>query len=550
MSRPSLPVLLDQRGRPLASTAHEGASRISQEMAGWMPGSYSPDSELLPELLTLRNRARDLIRNHGIASGAVQTHVDNVIGSGLLLNAKPDRRALGIDPNDVSGNEAMDELEDEIESAFDGWSEDIGCYCDAARRSRLSGLMVMAYRSYITSFEILATSEWLPGRGSAYATAIQMIDPARLSNPDGRESSDRLREGVALGEMGEPTGYHFASRVWGDWMFSSNAQRTWRYVPRETPWGRPLVLHIYDNDQPGQTRGKNGLVSVLLKHRMLDKFERVSLEAAAFNAMYAAAIESPLDWQQVASSIGAGNEDNDATLAYMANVRGWHENQIIRFNGLRIPHLFPGEKIAHVAPEHPTPAFAAFEEAVLRHLAAGWNLTYEQLSRDYSKTNYSSARAAMLESWRFFTGKQYLVGGWFATNVYALWLEEAIDRGVIALPAGLPGFLDAKTAWTSCEWIGPGRGHIDPLKEANAIKVFFSMGLTTMEEQCALGGKRWRDVIDQQAQERRYAASRGVSLPDPAAPSPSPNPPEEREEPRPGEEQPPEESRRGGGRRP
>lgn len=530
--RSQFPVLLDQYARPMARTAHEGASRQSQELASWNAGSYSADSALLPELEILRDRTRDVIRNHGIASGAVQTHVDNVIGSGLLLNAKPDRRALGIKPDDEMMNGEIDELEDLIESKFDAWAEDLGCYCDASRRSRLSAMFAQAYRSYLTAFEILATAEWLPGRGSSYATAIQMIDPARLSNPVGRMDAERLRAGVALGAMGEPVGYHIASRVDADWAFLTSAPRSWRYVPRETPWGRPMVIHVFDNDDPGQSRGKNGIASVLLKHKMLDKFEKASLEAAVFNAMYAAYIQSSLDWPSVASAIGGGNADNDPTLAYMQNVKGWHENSMIRFNGLSIPHLFPGEELKHLTPQHPTPAFNAFEEASLRYLAAGWNLTYEQLSRDYSKTNYSSGRAAMLEAWRFFSVKQYLIGGWFATQIYALWLEEAIERGEVVLPAGLPGFLEAKTAWATCDWIGPGRGHVDPLKEANAIKVMFSLGLTTMEEQAALGGKRWRDLIDQQAQEKRYAKRRGVTLPDPNAPTPVAQPPDAPEEPR------------------
>lgn len=541
MVKANLPVLVDSRGSPLRPqnrrTAHEGASDISRELAGWQPGSYSPDGELLPELQRLRDRTRDIIRNHGIASGAVQTHVDNVIGAGLLLNAKPDRRALGVTPDDESGNEIMDELEDEIEAKFDAYSEDPGCYVDASRRSRLSALIAQAYRSYLTSFEICATAEWLPGRGSVYATAIQNIDPARLSNPDGKPDSDRLRGGVALGSMGEPTGYYFASRVAGDYLsFSADIARQWRYVPRETPWGRPMVLHIFDNDQPGQSRGKNGITSVLLKHKMLDKFEKVSLEAAAFNAMYCAYIESSLDWPSVAGALGAG-EENDPTLAYMENVKGWQKESMIRFNGLSIPHLFPGEKLEHLSPQHPNPNFASFEEAALRYLAAGWNLTYEQLSRDYSKTNYSSARAAMLESWRFFTGKQYHIGGWYATLIYCLWLEEAFERGTIKIPAGLPGFLEAKAAWTTCEWIGPGRGHIDPLKEWNGKKVAYSLGMETLESLAASDGRRWRDLVDQKAQEARYCARRGVPVPNPDAPSPAQPARDDPEEPAPGREE-------------
>jgi hypothetical protein len=55
----------------------------------------SADSDLLSELPTLVSRSRDLTRNHGVAAGAIQTLVDNVIGTGLRLAAIPDYRALG-----------------------------------------------------------------------------------------------------------------------------------------------------------------------------------------------------------------------------------------------------------------------------------------------------------------------------------------------------------------------------------------------------------------------------------------------------------------------
>jgi capsid protein len=57
----------------------------------------SPDSDLLEELPTLVSRSRDLARNHGVASGAIQTLVDNVVGTGLRLSALPDYKALGKD---------------------------------------------------------------------------------------------------------------------------------------------------------------------------------------------------------------------------------------------------------------------------------------------------------------------------------------------------------------------------------------------------------------------------------------------------------------------
>ncbi len=53
--------------------------------------------------------------------------------------------------------------------------------------------------------------------------------------------------------------------------------------------------------------------------------------------------------------------------------------------------------------------FSALEQALLRYIAAGLGVSYEQLSRDYSKVSYSSARASANESWRYFMGRRKFI---------------------------------------------------------------------------------------------------------------------------------------------
>lgn len=506
------PQLLDQYERPIVRAQAHDAAAYGRELGGWNPRQYSADGEWLGELEKSRDRLDDLIRNNGLASAAVQTHVDNIVGSGLLLNCRPDWLALGMRGDDRA--DERDIFEDTVEAKFDVWSEDICCYADASRRSRLSGLMAQGYRTFMSSFEILASAEWLTRPGSRMKTAIQMIDPRRLSNPMGRVDNERLRAGVELGDMGEAVAYHIASHLPSDPVFmGGGAMQSWKRIPREREWGRQNIIHVYENDKPGRTRGKAGVLSALLDHKMAEKWSRVSLEAAAFNAMYAAYIESSLDWPTVAQSMGAG-DDSDVLDRYLGQKAEFHKQQTIYFNGLKVPHLLPGEKLEHLTPKHPTPSFEMFERAANRRLAAAWGLTYPQFSRDYSQSNYSSERAALLEVWRFFSGRQYHIAGWFMTQVYALWFEEAVANGEIVLPAGLPDYYDAKTAWLGCDWIGPGRGHIDILKEAEGEDLLHRRGLETMESRAGKQGRRWRKLLDQRAQEERYIRRVGM---DPAA---------------------------------
>lgn len=512
-----VPQLLDQYERPIVrAQAHEAAG-YGRELGGWNPGQYSAYSEWTTgELEKSRDRLDDLIRNNGLASAAVQTHVDNLVGPGMLLNCRPNWRALGL-KGDARADD-RDEFEDTVESEFDLWAEDICRYVDASRKSRLSGLTAQGCRSFLGAFEIMASAEWLPRPNSKYATAIQMFDPRRVCNPMGRVDSDSLRSGIHVApRTGEALGYHIASHLPNDPFFmGSGAMPEWQYVPAERDWGRENVIHVFDNDKPGRIRGKSGVLSGLLDHKMAEKWSRVAMEAAAFNASYVAYIESQLDWMSVSQAVGAGGSDVDPMQWYMNAKTDFHRQNTIYMNGLKIPHLLPGEKFSHTAPQHPVPSFEMFERAANRRLAAAWGLTYPQFSRDYSQSNYSSERAALLEVWRFFAGRQYHIIGWFLTRVYALWFEEAVANGHIMLPAGLPDFYapGAKTAWLGCEWIGPGRGHIDILKEAEGEDLLHRRGLETYESRAAKQGRRWRTLFDQRAQEERYLRRIGM---DPAA---------------------------------
>ena len=116
----------------MADTSHKAASQTLREIASWQPGRGSADSDLLPELSTMVARSRDLSRNRGNASGAMQTLTDNIVGTGFRLSAKPDYKLLG------KTKDWEEEWQAKVEGLWRSWSESFMCV--AAQSLNFHGL--------------------------------------------------------------------------------------------------------------------------------------------------------------------------------------------------------------------------------------------------------------------------------------------------------------------------------------------------------------------------------------------------------------------------
>ncbi|MNK62108.1 Phage portal protein, lambda family [compost metagenome] len=485
----------------------EGAERTSRELLRWNPAIIGPDQQISPIKDMADARGRDMLQNDGYALGANYTHRDSIVGGEYRLNAQPDFLALGAD-------EAWaDEFQEIVESRFNLVANSTKNWLDAAGSTNFTGQIRLGVGCFMMTGEVLATSEWMRSDvRRPCKTAIQMIAPARLSNPSGEADTFYRRRGVQRDRFGKPLGYHIRSRFPSMGYFDGPDPYVWNYVPAAKPWGRQMVIHIVEALQPDQTRGISDMVSVLKNMRMTQKFQDVVLQNAVVNATYAACIESELPRELVFGAMGAGNGPaglNEAIEQYMAGLSAFLEGSTnIKLDGVKMPHLYPGTKLSMKPAGTPGGVGTDFEQSLLRHTAAALGLSYEQFSRDYTKTNYSSARASMAETWKYMSSRKKMVADRLANSIYMLWLEEELNNGHVPLPPGMsvadlyrdPLKLEALCA---CDWIGASRGQIDELKETQAAVMRIKSGLSTYEAENSRLGQDWRRVFRQRAREQK-----------------------------------------------
>jgi lambda family phage portal protein len=480
--------------------AYKASSVTHQDLATWTPTNYSAQAALSYERELMTSRVHDIARNDGWASAAIDKQVDNVVGGGWRLSSKPDAESLEIEP------EAANELADQIEAAWNDYTQDIGLYCDVSRKMTEGQIDALAFRHRMLDGEALGVLYWLPDRGGAFATSMMVIDPDRLSQPDGMPETETLRAGVEMDSYGVPTAYHIRKTHPGDWALANNYKfNQWQRVRRENSWGRPIVVHAFESHRAGQVRGIPPLSPVLRKLKQLTRYDEAELQAATLNAILAAFITSPMDHEALADSIMGGELDpyQEARLNY------WKAAPL-RVQGAQVSFLYPGEKAELTTPQHPNSVFEQFERTALRNIATAVGITYEQLTGDYSQVNYSSARAALLEVWRGLTARKNVFAAQWKQPWFAAWLEEAIERKIVELPAGAPSFEEKRAAYCHAEWIGPGRGWVDPQKEADAAATRIDAGFSTLERECSEQGLDWREVIIQRKREREFLKEMGM----------------------------------------
>ncbi|MBV6817780.1 phage portal protein [Rahnella sp. PD12R] len=519
--------ILGPNGRPLppsngrasmlngsGSVPYDAADSFSDSMANWQPALWSPDNEVNIYRDRIVSRVRDMARNDGWASGSVTRILDNAVGANFRPIAKVDYRALAMQTG-IKAFDAKwaDEYGRAVEAAWRTWAKDPNCYCDVERKKTVSQMLRLAFRHKLVDGDALAVLQYRTdrlGHGRArYATTVQIVDPDRLSNPQQVFDMLKIRGGVEIDDDGVPVAYHIRKAHMGDW-WSAEKTMTWERIKRETAWGRPIVVHDFDSERAGQHRGTSVFTPIVQRLKMLIKYDEVELQASILNAIFGAYITSPYDPRLFEDGL-----KTDDVLEYQDMRTDFHkDNRISLQSGARMPILAPGEEVATVNAARPTSNFAAFESAALRNVAAALGISTQQLTQDWSDVNYSSARSAMLEAWKTLTRRRDDFASGFAQPIFSSFIEELHDLGEVPLPAGAPEFLAAKAAYCRAQWMGPGRGWVDPVAEKKGAILGMDSGMSTLEMEVSENvGEDWEELLDQRAREVEAFKERGLPVP-------------------------------------
>lgn len=503
--------------------AYDAASLDSAEMSEWLPIVKSPDTEINTYRDRMVARTRDVVRNDGFAAGAVNRMLDSMVGGAYRLSSMPDYRALSRFSKGFDAAWAED-FRLAVEAEWRGYAEDIGHYNDMSRSMTITQQFRQALGHMLIDGDALAVTHWMPervGYGAArFATSFQIVDPDRLSNPyqnsgnGGVTAMDTqyMRGGVELDHKGVPVAYHIRKAHQNDY-FASLDSVIWERIAREDDDGFLRVIHHFERQRADQHRGVSIFLPILGRLKLLARYYGVELQAATIASVFGTYVTSPYDPAMVEDALNP--EGNEGLSWYQTMRADFHKERKPMLNNAVIPTLAPGEKLETVSAERPNSAFGDFTRQMLLGISAALGISVEQLTNDYEHTNYSSARAAIAETERTVKRRLSEFNSGVANPMFATWMDEGFQRGLFPLPSGAPDYLEARTAYSRCRWLGPGAGLVDGLKERQASVLGMDAGLTTLQEEAANeSGRDYREILEQRAIEVKLFKELGLALPE------------------------------------
>lgn len=485
-----------------SALAYEGASGEGTFLGAWQAALRSADRDWLPHRNGVTARVGDTIRNNVLGQSAVARRKNAAVGRGWKVKFRPNWRALGIT------REAARELGAVMTTEFHLYANSHAFMSDAERRMTF-GQQLRLCAGHIAGRdgEAVGLTQWADDEDTRYKTRLKIVDPDRLSNPNGKPNTDNLKGGVETNLRDVPIRYWFREKHPAD--FGYRDAFAWKAFDRWTEWGRPQVLHAFEVERAGQTRGVSRFVAALKSFRAFDRYTNATIEAATLNALIIGYMKS----NGGPAAAGENFEAKDIKDFEAWRQAHYRDEPVNLAGGAKMPVIPYGDEIKLETASRDVGSFDAFARAIIRLIAAGLGVTYEELSMDYSQTNYSSARAALLHAWAETQALMGLLEDQIVRPFCVAWLEEAFDRGYVVAPEGAPDFYDAVDAYAQIHCIGPGRGFIDPTKEIDAAAARVELGISTLEREAEEQGEDYEDIQEQRALENAQADALGLPRP-------------------------------------
>lgn len=452
--------------KALETRKYEGASK-GRRTKNWYTSATSANAEIRKDLITLRNRSRDLVRNNPYAARAIHVIASNTVGKGII-------------PQIIHPSESQKET---IRQTWKLWAETTACDYDGLLS--FAGLQHLVMKAVPESGEVFIRkrfvrsfreSDVIPMKLQVLESDFCPVNTVPSTKPD---DGNVIIQGIEFDPNGKRVAYHFyedhpgnnsVGHLSGLYRSAFNTIR----VPAEE------VIHVYRIDRPGQIRGVPWLAPVMLRLRDLDEYE-----------------DAQLVRQKIAACFSVFVKDLEG---FDATIQGQKEAELLDKVEPGIIELLPPGKDVTFAEPPEVKDYKEFTSVSLHGIAAGLNISYEVLVGDLAEVNFSSARMGWIEFNRQIEAWRQLMLQPSLNDTSFSWFLESL---------GIFGTDIEQADWS---WSAPKREMIDPTKEVPAKIKAIRGGLETLPEAIRQNGGHIEDHIQEIKESNALLDAAGLVL--------------------------------------
>lgn len=411
------------------------AAKYGRRLASWRAPSTGPNAAIQPAARTVRDRARDSVRNDGIAAAVVRQWTSAIVGSGI-----------GIRPNVEDPK-----LKAKLATLWRDFSESADFYGVQHLDSLQATIMSAVVRDGECFVQLISASS--PANLPLQLKLLE-ADMVPLEHNSFADNGNSIVAGIEYDTVGRKVAFHAHRFHPGEAQTMNNYAWDLIRIPADQ------ILHIFHSERPGQQRGISWLAPVLTQLKSLSDYEDAVLERTKLQNLYTGFITRPAPV--------AGQENVDPLTGEMISFSNNGSPMVSLEPGAMI-ELAPGENVQFSAPPGTGADHADYIKTRLQAIASGVGLPFISLSGDIENLSDRSLRVVIQDFRRQVEAHQYnLIINQFLKPVYKTWLYWSVLVGPL-LPS------EAKKA-VLCEFAPPRFRYIHPVQDVASLKAEVDAG--------------------------------------------------------------------------
>ena len=452
----------------LLNYSQHGASTRKNAFREFDDNLYSADEDIGDNKEILMARSRQLYMGNAIAVGAIRKMRTNIIGTGIKLKPKINKKILEL------SDEEVDEIQNRIQTIWELWAN--STECDSERQSNFYQLQSLAFITQLIDGECFVLLPLKNSNNDFFELKIKLIDSARCVEP--YASNVDAKNGVEINADGEVVAY---------WFINDKLSLQPKRIQVTGKNGRRNILVLMEKERIGQRRGVPLLAPVIEMLSQITKFTNAELMNAVVSSMFSVFITSDLNANPISDLFQEKQSEK--------------ENNYSLGSGT-IMELEPGQDVKFAGPTRPNTQFDNFLFSMCKQLGAALEIPVEVLLSNFN-ASYSASKASLEEVWKMYLMRRSWIVANFCQPIFEEWLDEAVAKGYIKLK----GYFDnplIRKAYQQAEWYGETQSQLDPYKEVKAAELRIATGISTVAREArAINGSDWKDNVEQRKIEKK-----------------------------------------------